>query len=337
MSTERPMVSVVIPAYNEGIQIERTLRSVMRYLTTIEDRYRWEIVVIDDGSTDDTLAISQSVASGDPHVRVAPHPANFNLGQALRYGFSIARGDYIVTLDADLSYSPSHIGRLLDTISTSEAKIVIASPYMTGGEVSGVPRMRLAASRQANRMLSLAAKGQLTTVTGMVRAYDAVFLRRLDLKAMDVEINAEIIYKAQLMRARIAEIPAHLEWTRSDTGDARPPFRPGRSVAGFAFVSFLFRPYAYFLVPGAVATTAAVGFWIAALVLLLQSRATTTLVSVAAMFTLLGAILLGMGVLSAQAKRYFEELFHLGTAIRDEGSDNGNSRTGGSGPTHSYE
>ena len=337
MSTERPMVSVVIPAYNEGIQIERTLRSVMRYLTTIEDRYRWEIVAIDDGSTDDTLAISQSVASGDPHVRVAPHPANFNLGQALRYGFSIARGDYIVTLDADLSYSPSHIGRLLDTISTSEAKIVIASPYMTGGEVSGVPRMRLAASRQANRMLSLAAKGQLTTVTGMVRAYDAVFLRRLDLKAMDVEINAEIIYKAQLMRARIAEIPAHLEWTRSDTGDARPPFRPGRSVAGFAFVSFLFRPYAYFLVPGAVATTAAVGFWIAALVLLLQSRATTTLVSVAAMFTLLGAILLGMGVLSAQAKRYFEELFHLGTAIRDEGSDNGNSRTGGSGPTHSYE
>ena len=332
MSTERPMVSVVIPAYNEGIQIERTLRSVMRYLTTIEDRYRWEIVVIDDGSTDDTLAISQSVASGDPHVRVAPHPANFNLGQALRYGFSIARGDYIVTLDADLSYSPSHIGRLLDTISTSEAKIVIASPYMTGGEVSGVPRMRLAASRQANRMLSLAAKGQLTTVTGMVRAYDAVFLRRLDLKAMDVEINAEIIYKAQLMRARIAEIPAHLEWTRSDTGDARPPFRPGRSVAGFAFVSFLFRPYAYFLVPGAVATTAAVGFWIAALVLLLQSRATTTLVSVAAMFTLLGAILLGMGVLSAQAKRYFEELFHLGTTIRDEGS----SRTDGSGPTHTY-
>jgi glycosyltransferase involved in cell wall biosynthesis len=331
------MVSVVSPAYTEGIQIERTLRSVMRYLTTIEDHYRWEIVVIDDGSTDDTLAISQSVASGERRVRVAPHPSNFNLGQALRYGFSIARGDYIVTLDADLSYSPSHIGRLLDTISTSEAKIVIASPYMTGGEVSGVPRMRLAASRQANRMLSLTAKDQLTTLTGMVRAYDAVFLRRLDLKAMDVEINAEIIYKAQLMRARIADIPAHLEWTRSDAGDARPPFRPGRSVAGFAFVSFLFRPYAYFLVPGAVATTAAVGLWIAALVLLVQSRATTTLVSVAAMFTLLGAILLGMGVLSAQAKRYFEELFHLGTAIRDEGSDNGTSRTDGSGPTHSYE
>lgn len=310
------MVSVVIPAYNEGVQIERTLRSVTAYLTTIEDRYRWEVVVIDDGSTDDTLAIAQSFASDRAHIRVVPHPANFNLGQALRYGFSIAHGDYIVTLDADLSYAPAHIGRLLDTISTTEAKIVIASPYMDGGTVTGVPPTRLAASRMANRMLSMAAKGHLTTVTGMVRAYDAVFLKRLDLKAMDVEINAEIIYKAQLMRASITEIPAHLEWTREDGDDSRSPFRPSRSVAGFAFVSFLFRPYAYFLVPGAIAIAAAVGFWIASLVLLLQSRPTTNLIVVAAMFTMLGAILLGMGVLSAQSKRYFEELFHLGIAIR---------------------
>ncbi len=56
-NTELPMVSVVIPAYNEGSHIERGLRSVTDYLATIEDRYRWEVVVIDDGSTDDTLAV----------------------------------------------------------------------------------------------------------------------------------------------------------------------------------------------------------------------------------------------------------------------------------------
>ena len=159
------------------------------------------------------------------------------------------------------------------------------------------------------------AKGDLTTVTGMVRVYDAVFLRRLDLKAMDVEINAEIIYKAQLMRASITEIPAHLEWTRSGEDGDIPKFRPSRSIAGFAFVSFLFRPYAYFLIPGAIAATIAIVLWLAVLILAFGSGSVLGVALTASMFTIVAAILLGMGVLSAQAKRYFEELFHLGTAV----------------------
>jgi len=329
MSKEQPMVSVVIPAYNEGSCIRQTLGSVADYLTSIEDRYRWEIVLVDDGSTDDTLEAAEAFAVGRPKIRIAAHPANFNLGQALRYGFSVTRGDYVVTLDADLSYRPDHIGRLLDTITTSEAKIVIASPYMEGGTVTGVPAIRLAASRLANRMLSGTAKGHLTTVTGMVRAYDAVFLKGLDLKAMDVEINAEIIYKAQLMRAAIAEIPADLEWTR-DGIDAPPPkFRPSRSVAGFAFVSFLFRPYAYFLIPGAIVTGSAGAFWVAALFLAIGGSSPSHVMLFASLFTVLGALLLGMGVLSAQAKRYFEELFHLGTKVLQEERLVSGDRTGG--------
>jgi glycosyltransferase involved in cell wall biosynthesis len=315
------MVSVVIPAYNEESQIARTLEAVTTYLTTIEDQYRWEVIIVDDGSTDGTLAAAQSVADKIANVRVAPHPANFNLGQALRYGFSLSRGEYIVTLDADLSYSPDHIGRLLETLSTTEAKIVIASPYTEGGEVTNVPANRLAASRAANRLLSMMAKGNLTTVTGMVRGYDALFLRRLDLKAMDVEINAEIIYKAQLMRASISEIPAHLEWTRDGEDGNIPKFRPTRSVAGFAFVSFLFRPYAYFLIPGAVTAVIALGLWFGALILAIGDGSILGVALIASMFTVLAAILLGMGVLSAQAKRYFEELFHLGTSLLQTSRD----------------
>jgi glycosyltransferase involved in cell wall biosynthesis len=314
MSAELPMVSVVVPAYNEGSHLEQSLEAVVAYMDTLSSQYRWELIVVDDGSTDNTLTVAESLASTNSNVRVAPHPSNFKLGQALRYGFSVSRGDYIVTLDADLSYSPDHIGRLLEAITTTEAKIVIASPYMEGGAVTGVPPMRLAASRWANRLLSAAAKGHLTTVTGMVRAYDAVFLRRLDLKAMDVEINAEIIYKAQIMRARITEIPAHLEWTRTDEQDDRQTFRPGRSISGFAFVSFLFRPYAYFLIPGAAVGAGAVLLWLLAIVLVLRGVPVGGAMLMAVLLTMLSAVLLGMGVLSAQAKRYFEELFHLGTS-----------------------
>jgi hypothetical protein len=149
----------------------------------------------------------------------------------------------------------------------------------------------------------------------MVRAYDAVFLRRLDLKAMDAETNAEIIDKAQLMRASITEISAHLEWTRNGEDGNIPKFRPSRSIAGFASASFLFRPSAYFLIPGAIAATIAIGLWLAVLMLVFGSGSILGIALTASMFTILAAILLDMGVLSVQAKRYFEELFHLGTAV----------------------
>jgi glycosyltransferase involved in cell wall biosynthesis len=315
MSEERPLLSVIIPAYNEVDQIGATVASVVTYLEGLEDRLDWEVIVVDDGSTDQTLEAATRAAEDEPRVRVARHPANFNLGQALRYGFSLAKGDYLVTMDADLSYDCDHIGRLVEVLTTTTAKVVIASPYMAGGTVTGVPALRLVASRMANRLLARAAKGDLTTVTGMVRAYDAVFLRKLDLKAMDVEINAEIIYKAQLMRARIVEIPAHLVWTRDD-GKHRP-FRPGRSVMGFAFVSFLFRPYAFFLMPSALLAVLSTLLWIS---VLLTTDADRSLMAatVAATSTIASVILAGLGVLSAQAKRYFEELFHLGTATSSE-------------------
>lgn len=307
-----PLVSVIVPAFNEEAGIASTMGAIVAYLESTEDRYRWEVIVVDDGSSDGTLAAATTAAAGDPRIRVVRHPANFNLGQALRYGFSLARGDYLITMDADLSYDCEHIGRLVDVLDTTQAKIVIASPYMEGGQVTGVPSLRLMASRMANRLLASAAKGSLTTVTGMVRGYDAVFLRRLDLKAMDVEINAEIVYKAQLMRATIVEIPAHLSWTRDD--DTPRPFHPGRSVSGFAFVSFLFRPYAYFLIPSGVLLVLAAALWFIVLATAVGGEASIATSIVASTITIVAALLGGMGVLSAQMKRYFEELFHLGTA-----------------------
>ncbi len=314
MNDRRRLVSVIIPAYNEEQQVTQTLQTVVDYLTTIEEAYRWEVLLIDDGSTDGTLGEARRFAAEHPGVRVVPHPANFNLGQALRYGFSLAEGDYLVTLDADLSYDCAHIGQLIEVLDTTRAKVVIASPYMEGGSVSGVPPLRLAASRMANGLLARAAKGHLTTVTGMVRAYDAVFLRRLDLKAMDVEINAEIIYKAQLMRATIVEVPARLTWTRDDS--AVRPFRPSRSISGFAFVSFLFRPYAFFLIPSAAMLVVAIALSVMVVVSWAQGDVSLAAVVAAASSAVIAVMLGGMGVLSAQMKRYFEELFHLGTLSR---------------------
>src|SRR5690606_20443702 len=186
------MISVVLPAYNEEAMIGQTLKEVCDYLKGIEDRYPWEVIVVDDGSRDRTSEIVEEFARDEPRVRLLRHRTNFNLGQALRYAFNQARGDFVITLDSDLSCGPEHIGLLADTIVETGAKVVIASPYVKGGKVSAVLKTREWLSRAANRLLSLTAKGSLTTVTGMVRAYDRRFVQSLDLKARSEEHTSEL-------------------------------------------------------------------------------------------------------------------------------------------------
>jgi glycosyltransferase involved in cell wall biosynthesis len=335
---QRPLVSIIVPAFNEAAIITENLGVICAYLETIEDRYRWELIVVNDGSTDETGMLINDFAASRSNVVSLHHAINFQLGQALRYAFHNARGDYFVTFDADLSYAPDHIGRLLDEITDSNAKVVIASPYMAGGQTTKVPRVRKVMSRWANRVLSATAKGKLTTITGMVRAYDARFLKSLNLKTVDAEINPEIIYKAQILRAHIVEIPAHLDWTFRQTGGKRrkSAVRTSRSVASSTFSAFLFRPFMFFIVPGLVVLLLAMYSlgWAAfhvgsawpdtgnisdAVALAYADRPHAFIVG--GISLILAFQLLSLGFIAVQNKRYFEELFHLGTAISRQNQD----------------
>lgn len=338
MTSARPLVSVIVPAYNEEDVVVDTLSRLTEYMTSIEDRYRWEIVVVNDGSTDETGPLADEFAATRPNVRILHHRINFQLGQALRYAFNHTDGDYVAVIDCDLSYAPEHIGRMLYAIEDSGARIVIASPYAEGGRTTDVPFGRRVLSRGANRLLSAAAGGGLTTITGMVRVYDGRFLRTLDLKAMDTEINTEIIYKAQILHARIVEIPAHLDWSFQHTEGARRPatnFRVSRGSVSSLFSTFLFRPFLFFVLPGLVLLAVATysfgwcvwhvlqvwgepsRFGNSGLTGALQNayaRAPHTFL-LTGITLLLALQLISLGVIAAQAKRYFEELFHLGTSV----------------------
>ncbi len=331
-----PSLTIVLPAYNEEALIGDTLDKVVAYLSAIEDRYTWEILAINDGSRDHTGEILDRYAAKEPRIKALHHHINFNLGQALRYAFSNARGDYTIVLDSDLSYGPEHIGALADAIVETRAKVVIASPYIKGGKVTAVPWFREKLSRWANKLLSMSAKGNFSTLTGMVRAYDTVFLRKLNLKAWDFEINTEIIYKAQVLRAHIVEIPAHLDWSgQLEVPERGSSIRVLRGILGQGFSSFLFRPFFYFIVPGLVIAVAALyslgwSFYHSMYQLLHVPPGAEASISAAiarayafsphsfivgGISLLVSIQLVSLGIISAQQKRYFEELFHLGTTV----------------------
>src|SRR5215218_6877382 len=124
-----PLVSVIIPMYNEEAVADRSLDAVLTHIDGLRHRFRFEVLVVDDGSTDATAAAVEAVSSRHAEVRLLRHPTNFRLGQALRFGVGESKGDYLVTFDADLTYAVEHITQLLDAIESTSARIVIASPY----------------------------------------------------------------------------------------------------------------------------------------------------------------------------------------------------------------
>lgn len=211
-SPELPLVSIVVPAYNEAPIIVRNLVNLGAYMRSIEDQYRWELFIVNDGSLDDTGRLADAFAALRDNVTVIHHPRNLGLSEALRTGFAHCRGNYIVSLDADLSYSPDHIGRMLAKLREAGAGIVVASAYLRSGKTSDVPWIRRTLSISANRYLSMAAHGNLTTLTCMVRAYDAALLRSLLPRSESIEINPELLFEARLRGVKIEEIPAHLDW-----------------------------------------------------------------------------------------------------------------------------
>lgn len=95
-------VTVIVPAYNEAQRITPTLDAVLAYLQ--RQAYRWELLVVDDGSRDQTAAIvTQRLADDHPHARLISYQPNQGKGYAVRTGVLAATGHYIVFLDADLS------------------------------------------------------------------------------------------------------------------------------------------------------------------------------------------------------------------------------------------
>jgi glycosyltransferase involved in cell wall biosynthesis len=337
LQSKRPLVSIILPAFNEAGVLADNLAVIYDYLHTLESRYRFEVLIVNDGSRDDTAEIADGLRSTYPSLRVLHHPTNFGLGQAFKTAFAQSRGDYVITMDVDLSYSPDHIGALLEKIDRTRAKLVLASAYMEGGRLTNVPWLRKTLSIWGNRFLRIFARGNVSTITCMVRAYDGPFVRSLVLRGIGMEIMPEVIYKTMVLRGRIEQVPAHLDWTRQLAAGPRrtSSMRILKHVFSTVLSGFVFRPFMFLVLPGLVLLLFSmyVNFWMfihffAALATLPpQSRDATEAFAlayanhphtfiVALLSLMLSLQLIGLGVVALQSKRYFEELYYLGVSVR---------------------
>ncbi|MBS0614007.1 MAG: glycosyltransferase family 2 protein [Proteobacteria bacterium] len=332
----KPLVTLVIPAFNEEAVLESTLAEISQGIAPLREQYEFEALIVNDGSSDATAEIAEGLAQRLDWVRVIHHPKNRGLSEALRTGFANSKSRYVIVLDADMSYSADHIPALLEAIARTSTQMVLASPYMTGGKISGIPPFRYALSRVANRFLSWISQSKLSTLTGMVRIYDGAFIRGLVLRGNAMAAMPEIIYKSMILRANVAEIPAHLDWSKLQIhqGRRRSSMRILSQIFSTVMSGFAFRPFMFFILPGLLLSlfSAYVVVWMfihyfEALWQLPPNASDITLALrtaylhypytyiVGLLSTMVSIQLLALGILALQAKRYFEESFNLGSTL----------------------
>jgi glycosyltransferase involved in cell wall biosynthesis len=192
-------LSVIIPVFNEKYTIAEIVRKVQA------TRLASEIILVDDGSTDGTREILQSLAPS-PDLLVLYHEKNLGKGAALRSGFEKARGDVILVQDADLEYNPAEYPTLLDPIECGQADVVYGSRFLGSKH-----RVTMFWHMVANQLLTLATNllynSILSDMETGYKVFRAEVLHGLRLRANRFDFEPEITAKLLKHKARIFEVP----------------------------------------------------------------------------------------------------------------------------------
>ena len=151
---KQPYLSVVIPCYNEERNIRRTLLRVEEFLR--EQSWPFEIVVVDDGSSDKTLALAEEVAEGKKEFRLIKNPHR-GKGFTVRTGVLAAAGEYILFSDADLATPIEEVKKLFLWVGKQGFDIAIASREGVGARRENEPLYRHIMGRIFNRLVQLLA------------------------------------------------------------------------------------------------------------------------------------------------------------------------------------
>ena len=213
---------LLLPAWEEGRSLPPLLTDVRAMLSSWRDAWPCRVVVVDDGSTDDTKNKARSVQGLD--VEVLVHPENRGLGAAMRTGIEhvlAAAGpdDVLVSMDADHTHPPELIPRMLDRIE-SGADLVIASRFQPGASVHGLDRTRIVTSQLASWLLRMVFPGARDYTCGY-RAYRVSLLRwgqatygREFLNQPGFAVMVDLLLKLRRKARRIDEVPLTLRYDR---------------------------------------------------------------------------------------------------------------------------
>ena len=205
-----PRLTIIVPAFNEA---DRLPAGMGRFDAAVADGAvrlnETEVVLIDDGSTDDTAAVARRLLAPLPHHRVISLPANGGKGAAVRTGVALARGPYVAYMDADMAIDPRAVPSLLDALRSSEA--AIGSRALAHSMVDGTYAVRAVMGRMFNRLVTTGTGLGLQDTQCGFKAFRTPVARLLfHLVGIDrFAFDVELLERARRLGLRITEVPVH--------------------------------------------------------------------------------------------------------------------------------
>ena len=197
-------LSIFLPCYNEAENLDKTVKNVVEHADRVADK--WELLLVNDGSKDNTLAVAEKLASKDKHLKVVNHPINRGYGAALKSGLYNSKYPWIAFIDADGQFNFEEIDEFIKTQEKTSADLVIG--YYRKRQV---PLLR--------KLNSFAWQTVVFALFGLhVRDIDCGF-KLISKKVVDkvdklesergAFISSEFLIKAKKHNFKIVEIPVH--------------------------------------------------------------------------------------------------------------------------------
>ena len=196
------IISIVIPAYNEQDTIGKTVSDTI--LTMDSLRMPYEVIVVNDGSTDDT----ERIASGYK-VTLLSNSENRGKGYALRKGFQHAEGDIVVTMDSDGAHEPKEIVDLIQPLFNG-TDVVAGSRYL-GGRMHTTTRLHRIGNAMFNLAIFALTGKPITDSQSGFRAFKREVLQKIDLQSQGYDIEVEMTIKMLKNGFKFQEKPIHCE------------------------------------------------------------------------------------------------------------------------------
>lgn len=203
-------LSILIPVFNEAATVAATIARVRAVVLPIQR----EIIVVDDGSTDDTWSVLKTL--NGPDICLMHHPGNYGKGAALLTALDAARGDLCVVQDADLEYDPEDLPALIAPLLRGEADMVYGSRF------AGSPKGMKPVFRLGNWVLAWTATllfgRRVTDEATCYKAFRTGLLRSMNLKCTGFEFCPEVTAKGLRGHLRFTEVPIRYEARGANEG-----------------------------------------------------------------------------------------------------------------------
>ncbi len=194
------LISVIVPAINEAGNIELLIQRIKKTIKEITDHY--EIIVVDGHSTDDTITIAKKAGA------TVISQKNVGFGGALRDGFAAAKGQYIITIDGDLSHEPEIITAMWK--EKESADILIGSRYAAGGSAEQSLTRKLL-SRSLNTFFSIFLSIPVKDTSSNFRMYKRKVLQEIEITCTKFDVLQEILVLSLSRGFTLKEVPMHYQ------------------------------------------------------------------------------------------------------------------------------